>query len=104
MEKRRAHYNLDRVKAFVQRGAFRVTRSALICARCDFAFTEPQELADLVMELSNAQLYKSMTTIADPTVWQDVYHGNVNGIAAYIKLQIVSETTVIISFKKLESD
>lgn len=45
-----------------------------------------------------------MTTIADPRVWQDVYHGNVYGIDAYIKIQIANETTVIISFKELEHD
>lgn len=45
-----------------------------------------------------------MTAAHDNTLWQDVYHGCVSGTPSYIKVQIVSETTVIISFKKLAED
>lgn len=104
MEKRRAHYDLVRVKALIHQGAYRVTRVALSCARRDFALTEPKQLAEVVLSLSSARLYKSMTTAADSRVWQDVYHGDVDGIDAYIKIQILDENTVIISFKALEHD
>lgn len=101
MEKRRAHHDLARVKFLIRKGSHRVTRSALSCATRDFALTEPRQLLETVLALSSAEFYKSMTTVADARVWQDVYHGEVNGMDAYVELQIVGETTVIISFKRL---
>jgi len=45
-----------------------------------------------------------MTSRDNPKLWQDVYHGQVDGLNAYIKLQIDKEETVVISFKRLEQD
>ncbi len=41
-----------------------------------------------------------MTSHADHRVWQDVYHGQWNGIALYIKFQRAGEYFVV-SFKEL---
>jgi motility quorum-sensing regulator / GCU-specific mRNA interferase toxin len=43
-----------------------------------------------------------MTTIHDSRLWQDVYRPEIKGIEAYVKIQIVEEATVVISFKERE--
>lgn len=53
----------------------------------------------VVQELTAGCFYKSMTTHTDHRVWQDVYHGEWQGIALYIKFQRVDEYFVI-SFKE----
>jgi len=104
MEKRRPHYSRSRVKQLIQNGSYRVTRTALSCAVRDFGLVGAAQVAGLVLEIETRQFYKSMTTHHDSSLWQDVYHGDVEGTAAYVKIQIADETTVIISFKRLEED
>ena len=45
-----------------------------------------------------------MTTLHDSRLWQDVYRPEVEGTPAYVKIQVVDDTTVVISFKELEDD
>lgn len=45
-----------------------------------------------------------MTTLNDATLWQDVYHPMIEEIPAYVKVQIVDDTTVVISFKSLKDE
>lgn len=54
----------------------------------------------VVRGLRSKNFYKSMTTHADHRVWQDVYHGQWNGMALYIKIQRAGKYFVI-SFKEL---
>ena len=110
MEKRTPHYTLSRIKELVRRGAYRVTRTALLCAARDFGYVETSQLAECVLALESRSFYKSMTTHHDSTLWQDVYRPTVKGTPAYVKIQIVSaqeparrdDTMVVISFKRLE--
>ncbi len=104
MEKRKPHYALARVKALIEGGAYRVTRTALRCATRDFRFIEACQLAECVLEFDVKDFYKSMTTLNDPTLWQDVYHPEIKGMRAYVKVQIVDDATVVISFKLLEDE
>lgn len=104
MEKRKPHYALSRVKALIDQGAYRVTRTALRCAARDFGYNEAIQLADCVLSLESKDFYKSMTTLDNSTVWQDVYRPTVEETLAYVKVQIVDDTTVVISFKSLEDD
>lgn len=60
----------------------------------------PEELANWVLRLETSDLYKSMTSRFDSTLWQDVYHKKIITKVAYIKLQILDDETVIISFKE----
>jgi len=54
----------------------------------------------VLASLSRAMFYKSMTTHADSTMWQDVYHAPIpDGRMAYIKLTM-HEGTVVIQFKE----
>ena len=49
--------------------------------------------------MENRNLYKSMTSHADHTVWHDVYHADTQRGVVYLKLTIV-ENLLIISFKE----
>lgn len=98
MEKKSAHYPLATVKALVETGCVRSTRSALEGAAAlglDF-----NDMKEVVKNLESADLYKSMTSHADHTIWQDVYHfpGEVADI--YLKLSVV-DGVLIVSFKEL---
>lgn len=104
MEKRKPHYALSRVKALIRQGAYRATQTALQCAVRDFGYIEASQLAQCVLALEIKDFYKSMTTYHDSTLWQDVYRPTIKGAPAYVKVQIVDDTTVVISFKRLENE
>jgi motility quorum-sensing regulator/GCU-specific mRNA interferase toxin len=98
MEKSTPHSKLTVVKAFVAAGKVRATRSAR-----DGATALGLELSDMlavVMALTPANFYKSMTTHADHTVWQDVYRTSSRAGDVYLKLTVIDDV-LIVSFKEL---
>ncbi|TDM05462.1 MAG: mRNA interferase MqsR [Ideonella sp. MAG2] len=98
MEKSSPHCKLAVVKALVAAGKVRATHSARMGAAA-LGF----ELADMlavVMDLGPADFYKSMTTHADHTIWQDVYRPSTPAGDLYIKLTVI-EDVLIVSFKEL---
>jgi motility quorum-sensing regulator/GCU-specific mRNA interferase toxin len=54
----------------------------------------------VVMALKKADFYKSMTTYADHTIWQDVYRPKTPAGDVYLKLTVVDDV-LIVSFKEL---
>jgi motility quorum-sensing regulator/GCU-specific mRNA interferase toxin len=54
----------------------------------------------VVMALTQADFYKSMTTHADHRVWQDVYRPMTSTGEVYLKLTVVDDV-LIVSFKEL---
>jgi len=54
----------------------------------------------VVMALTQADFYKSMTTHADHRVWQDVYRPMTSIGEVYLKLTVVDDV-LIVSFKEL---
>ena len=98
-EKRVPHYDLNLIKELIKQKKYFITKIAQDNARLDFDLNIKQIIRN-IMNLSNACFYKSMTSIYDHTIWQDVYHLNIDKDIAYIKLQIVSEKSVIIQFKR----
>ena len=54
----------------------------------------------VVLALTTADFYKSMTTQADHRVWQDVYHPNTPAGEVYLKLTVI-DAVLIVSFKEL---
>ena len=58
------------------------------------------EMLDVVMALTPADIYKSMTTDADHTVWQDVYRPSTQAGDVYLKLTVIDDV-LIVSFKEL---
>lgn len=98
MEKKTPHRKLSVVKALVEAGKVRVTHSARLGAAA-MGF----ELADMlavVLALKPADFYKSMTTQADHTLWQDAYRPSTKVGDVYLKLTVVDEG-LIVSFKEL---
>lgn len=97
MEKRKAHYSLATVKQLIGAGRVRFTVTA-VAGGAQMGF-DVQDMLDVVVNLTNRNLYKSMTSHADHTVWQDVYHVTARRRVVYLKLTIV-EDLLIVSFKE----
>jgi motility quorum-sensing regulator/GCU-specific mRNA interferase toxin len=57
-------------------------------------------MLDVVIGLTPADFYKSMTTYADHRIWQDVYRPSTHAGDVYLKLTVVDDL-VIVSFKEL---
>ncbi|MCL1859982.1 MAG: type II toxin-antitoxin system MqsR family toxin [Proteobacteria bacterium] len=98
MEKRAPHCKLTVVKALVEAGKVRATHSARFGAT-GLGF-DLSDMLDVVKALTPADFYKSMTTHADHTVWQGVYHPNTKAGDVYLKLTVIDDV-LIVSFKEL---
>lgn len=97
MEKRKAHYPLTKVKLLIKDRRVEFTMTA-VTGGAAMGFNA-NEMLDVVSNLENKNLYKSMTAHADHTVWHDVYHADTQRGVVYLKLTIV-ENLLIISFKE----
>jgi motility quorum-sensing regulator / GCU-specific mRNA interferase toxin len=93
------HCKLTLVKAMVTAGKVRATAGAYSGAR-ELGICDLDGMCAVVLALSRADFYKSMTTHADHTVWQDVYRPSTPAGKAYLKLTIIEEV-LIVSFKEL---
>jgi len=98
MEKRTPHCALSIVRALIQSGKVRTTQTARAGA-AELGFSYSEMLA-VVLALKPADFYKSMTTYADHTIWQDVYRPNTSAGDAYLKLTVIDDV-LIVSFKEL---
>ena len=98
MEKGTPHCKLPVVQAFVAAGKVRATHSARIGAAA--LGMELSDMLAVVMALTPADFYKSMTTHADHTVWQDVYRPSTPAGDVYLKLTVIDDV-LIVSFKEL---
>jgi len=100
MEKGTPHCKLSVVKACVEAGQVRATATAYNGAR-ELGINDLTGMCVVVLALTPADFYKSMTTHADHTVWQDVYHAKtVSGDEVYLKLTVIDDV-LIVSFKEL---
>jgi len=99
MEKLKAHYPLLKIRQLIKAGNYRITASARKTAFEDFDLTEGG-IIRAVLSLTISDLYKSMTTLHDQALWQDVYHKRIINKMAYIKLQIFEDDSIVISFKE----
>ncbi len=98
MEKRNPHCSLPVVKELVRAGKMRTIHSARAGAN-DLGINF-QGMLDVVLALTPADFYKSMTTHADHTIWQDVYRPNTSTGDVYLKLTVIDDV-LIVSFKEL---
>jgi len=98
MEKQTPHCKLSVVKTMISAGKVRTTRTAREGATAlGFDF---DGMLTVVMALTQADFYKSMTTHADHKVWQDVYRPMTSTGEVYLKLTVVDDV-LIVSFKEL---
>lgn len=99
MEKRTPHYALDSIKAtFTTATSLRITGTAR-----SSAFALGLLLADVVriiQSMTREQFYKSMTSLADHSVWQDVYHVPFEHTVLYVKFTTDVQGRLVISFKE----
>ena len=98
MEESTPHCRLPVVKAMIEAGKVRSTMSALAGgAALGFDFAG---IVEVVLALTPADFYKSMTTHADHRVWQDVYRPMTAAGEVYLKLTVIDDV-LIVSFKEL---
>jgi motility quorum-sensing regulator / GCU-specific mRNA interferase toxin len=98
MEKQKPHCRLAEVKVLVTAGKVRATRSAMLGATG--LGLELSDMLAVIMALTTANFYKSMTTHADHTIWQDVYRSSTQAGDVYLKLTVIDDV-LIVSFKEL---
>jgi motility quorum-sensing regulator/GCU-specific mRNA interferase toxin len=98
MEKRTPQYKLSTIKTLIELGQVRTTSSAR--AGADALGLDYKDMIAVVLALKSEDFYKSMTTYADHTLWQDVYRPNIPVADVYLKLTIINEV-LIVSFKEL---
>lgn len=97
MEKRKPHFKLERVKQAVAEQRYRFTRVAL-----QGGAELGMEVADMLAvidALTRRDFFKSMTTYADHTNWQDVYRPESEFGPVYLKFTLVADL-LIVSFKE----
>ena len=100
MEKGTPHCKLSVVKALIEAGRVNATASAFHGAR-ELGINDLAGMCAVIMLLTSADFYKSMTTQADHRIWQDVYHPKTaNSANVYLKLTIIDDV-LIVSFKEL---
>ena len=98
MEKLIPHCKLAVVKTLVEAGKVRTTHAARVGANeLGLALSE---MLDVVIALTPTDFYRSMTTHADHTIWQDVYRPNTQVGDVYLKLTVIDDV-LIVSFKEL---
>ncbi|XLY90495.1 type II toxin-antitoxin system MqsR family toxin (plasmid) [Ectopseudomonas mendocina] len=97
-KKRTPHSKLSTVKALIEADQVRTTHSARVGA-VELGLDLTDMLA-VVMALTPADFYKSMTTSADHTIWQDVYRPSTRVGDVYLKLTVIDDV-LIVSFKEL---
>lgn len=98
MEKSTPHCKLTVIKALINAGKVRATHSARMGATA--LGLELSDMLGVVMALTPSDFYKSMTTHADHTVWQDVYRPSTQAGDVYLKLTVIDDL-LIVSFKEL---
>lgn len=97
MEKHTAHYPLEQIHKCIALGYYQFTGTARLSIYQMGMIL--RDALDVVLSLSPKDLYKSMTTYERHSLWQDVYKKTWQNSKLYIKLQMVDEETIIISFK-----
>ena len=100
MTKKTPHYDLSLVKANIESGNYRITKVSFMFALSDFGFKTKGKICKEVLSIEHSDFYKSMTSNLNHKIWQDVYKKKMDRGNAYIKIQILDNETIIISFKK----
>lgn len=77
MEKKKPHYNLIDVKNLIQAKQVQITYKASENAQIDFGLSE-KDIILQILKLEQINFYKSMTSINNHKIWQDVYHKKIN--------------------------
>ena len=100
MEKRKPHYLLRDIKAAFADPA-KLNRSFASKQGADALKMDDQAVVTAIHALTTADFDKSMTSYANPQVWQDVYRPMVGKTELYAKFTLDSmKALLLISFKE----
>ena len=102
MEKRRPTYDLKSIKsAFSQVRSLGRATSATAFRGAQEAGLSRTDMIEVIQSLRTSDFYKSMTSYADPHIWQDVYHARFRGTQLYVKFTVQpSGHYLLLSFKE----
>ena len=105
MEKRKPHYSLTFIQSMVADHLNKVFTATALDGGLEMGLEE-REMREVVCKMTTRNLFKSMTTNRDHTVWQDVYHAMTPvGIMAFIKVTgYADDRPPVIQFKRLEDE
>ena len=100
MEKLKQHYALADIQtAFADPAS--LNRSFVSKQGADDLGMDDSEVVAVIQALTLVDFEKSMTSIANHKVWQDVYKPNVGGRTLYVKFTLdAKEALFLISFKE----
>lgn len=99
MEKRTPHYALDSIKAtFTSASKLRITVTARTTAFALGIYLDG--IVTLIQSITREMFFKSMTSLGDHRIWQDVYHVPFASTVLYVKLTTDAEGYLVISFKE----
>lgn len=98
MEKRTPHCKLHIVKELIAQNKVHTTHTARVGAMA--LGIDVSGMLAIIADLQPTDFYKSMTTHADHTIWQDVYRPTTQYGDLYIKLTVI-ENVLVVSFKEL---
>jgi motility quorum-sensing regulator / GCU-specific mRNA interferase toxin len=100
MEKLRPHYRLATIKAaFAEPSS--LNRSFVSKQGADDLNMDDAAVVAVIQGLSNSDFEKSMTSLADHRVWQDVYKPSVRGRTLNVKFALDGRGALfLISFKE----
>jgi len=87
MEKLKQHYELADIKtAFADPASF--NRSYVSRQGADELDMDDSEVVAIIQALTREDFEKSMTSMADHKIWQDVYKPKVGGRTLYVKFTL----------------
>ena len=100
MEKLKPHYALATIKtAFAD--ASSLNRSFISKQGADELDMDDAAVVAIIQALGNSDFDKSMTSMADHRVWQDVYKPSADGRTLYVKFTLDAQQAMfLISFKE----
>jgi motility quorum-sensing regulator/GCU-specific mRNA interferase toxin len=103
MEKLKPHCALDEIKKAFGNAA-KLNRTVSAADGAAALGLSDEDVVSVILGLTHKDFYKSMTTIHDNRLWQDVYLPETTGTELYVKFTKDSEDNyLLISFKESES-
>lgn len=105
MEKRKPHYELQKIKKFFSRSVTRVITKIARKGAVSLGYMDEEDILIVIGRLGSDHFYKSMTSYLNHKIWQDVYrYRDDDDNDIYIKLQLSEDgkMAVLIQMKKDE--
>lgn len=102
----RAHYNLEEIQSLLQNKATRIITRLTKKMAFNLGYKDEDAIVKRVRELKRNEIFKTMTSDYDHTIWQDVYNTidtteDGQTVILYIKIQKSKDGLgVVIDFKE----